>query len=60
MPKADPGARLDLTALMQGKASDPGAWPAPFTLDQASSMDMIDLGEGHHVRAQEKPGGTGA
>ena len=31
VPKADPGARLDLSALMEGKASDPSAWPAPFT-----------------------------
>ena len=60
VPKADPDARLDLTALMQGKASDPGAWPAPFTLDRTRPVDMIDLGEGHHVRAQEKPGGHGS
>ncbi len=60
VPKADPGARLDLTALMQGKASDPGAWPAPFTLEHGVPSDMIDLGEGHYVRAQEKPVGIGA
>ncbi len=60
VPKADPGARLDLTALMQGKASDPGAWPAPFTLEHGVPIDMIDLGDGHYVRAQEKPGGIGS
>jgi peptide/nickel transport system ATP-binding protein len=51
VPKADPDARLDLTALMQGRASDPSAWPAPFTLDGRDGVDMIDLGDGHFVRA---------
>ena len=54
VPKADPSARLDLTALMQGKASDPTAWPAPYTLDGTNSVDMIDLGNGHYVRAEKK------
>ena len=52
VPKADPGARLDLSALMEGKASDPSAWPAPFTLNGAGEVNMIDAGEGHFVRAQ--------
>jgi peptide/nickel transport system ATP-binding protein len=51
VPKADPGAKLDLTALMEGKASVPNAWPAPFTLDQGIVADMIDAGGGHYVRA---------
>jgi peptide/nickel transport system ATP-binding protein len=51
VPKADPRSKLDLTALMEGKASDPGAWPAPFTLDGSHDADMIDVGEGHFVRA---------
>ena len=51
VPKADPGARLDLTLLMEGKASDPTAWPAPFTLDGKTPVDLIDIGRGHHVRA---------
>ncbi|MBT4691087.1 MAG: ABC transporter ATP-binding protein [Rhodospirillaceae bacterium] len=51
VPKADPGAKLDLTALMEGKASVPSAWPAPFTLDAGITADMIDAGGGHLVRA---------
>ncbi len=51
VPKADPGARLDLTLLMEGKASDPTAWPAPFTLDGKTPVDLIDIGRGHFVRA---------
>jgi len=51
VPKADPGAKLDLTALMEGKASVPSAWPAPYTLDQGTVADMINTGGGHYVRA---------
>jgi peptide/nickel transport system ATP-binding protein len=51
VPKADPDAKLDLTALMEGKASVPSAWPAPFTLDDGIVADMIDAGSGHFVRA---------
>jgi len=51
VPKADPDAKLDLTRLMEGKASDPAAWPAPFTLDGTQAADMIEVGEGHFVRA---------
>jgi len=51
VPKPDPGARLDLSALMQGKASNPRDWPRPFTVDDATPMAMIDLGRGHSVRA---------
>ena len=53
VPKADPESKLDLTALMQGRASDPAAWPAPFTLDGRDGVDMIHLGDGHHVRSQK-------
>jgi len=58
VPKADPVARLDLGALMQGMASDPRAWPEPFRLDGRAGVDMIHLGDGHYVRAQEEAGGT--
>ena len=51
VPKPDPDAALDLTALMEGKASNPAEWPNPFTVDGHTEAIMIDLGEGHHVRA---------
>ena len=51
VPKADPDAKLDLTKLMEGKASEPSAWPVPFTLDGTQTADMIDVGDGHFVRA---------
>ncbi|SLN20044.1 ABC transporter ATP-binding protein [Oceanibacterium hippocampi] len=51
VPKPDPGARLDLSALMEGKASIPSAWPAPFTVDGRTRPVLHDLGDGHFVRA---------
>ncbi len=45
--------RLDFSALMEGKASDPAAWPQPFGLAAGSRGSMIDLGHGHYVRARE-------
>jgi len=54
VPKADPHARLDLGALMEGKASIPSQWPAPFTIDGVRPVRMIDLGDGHFVRAAEE------
>jgi peptide/nickel transport system ATP-binding protein len=52
VPHPDPGQRLDLTALMEGRASLPSAWPAPFTVgDHDGAIGMIHLGRGHYVRA---------
>jgi peptide/nickel transport system ATP-binding protein len=51
VPKPDPDSRLDLRLLMEGKASKPAAWPRPFTIDGTARPRMIDLGQGHLVRA---------
>ena len=51
VPEPNPDRRLDLTALMEGKASNPAAWPYPFTIDSAARVNLIDLGDGHFVRA---------
>jgi peptide/nickel transport system ATP-binding protein len=51
VPDPDPDRRLDFDALMGGRASHPGAWPRPFTLDATTQADLIDLGEAHFVRA---------
>ena len=51
VPEPDPDARLDLSALMEGKASIPAKWPAPFTIDDSREMKLIDLGDEHFVRA---------
>jgi peptide/nickel transport system ATP-binding protein len=36
---------------MEGKASQPSAWPAPFTVNEVTRPELIDLGENHFVRA---------
>ncbi|MEO3427875.1 ABC transporter ATP-binding protein [Pelagibius sp. CAU 1746] len=54
VPEPSLDQRLDLTALMQGRASEPAAWPEPFRISGDSRLAMIELGEGHFVRAQEE------
>ncbi len=51
VPEPDPDRRLDLGALMESRSSDPEKWPAPFTVDGTKQLQMVDLGEGHFVRA---------
>jgi peptide/nickel transport system ATP-binding protein len=55
VPDPDPNARLDLALLKEGRASDPGAWAPPFTIDGDNHPGMIDLGNGHLVRAKAHP-----
>lgn len=52
VPEPDPAHRLDLSALMEGRASNPETWPHPFTIDGRNKLGMVDLGDGHFVRAQ--------
>ena len=42
---------MDFAQLMKERASDPAAWPHPFTDDDACAPAMRDLGNGHFVRA---------
>jgi peptide/nickel transport system ATP-binding protein len=51
VPEPDVSRRLDFEALMQGKASDPAAWPGAFRIDTASRPGLQHLGDGHYVRA---------
>ncbi|HTP81680.1 MAG TPA: ABC transporter ATP-binding protein [Alphaproteobacteria bacterium] len=53
VPEPNPDRRLDLTMLMEGRASIPAAWPQPFTIDGAGKAAFIDLGDGHFVRAAD-------
>jgi peptide/nickel transport system ATP-binding protein len=50
VPVPDPNQRLDLRALMEGKASDPKAWPAPFTDDGSRPVFWTEAEPGHYVR----------
>jgi peptide/nickel transport system ATP-binding protein len=55
IPAPDPDCHLDLAALMEGKASDPSAWPPPFRRDAECRPELIDLGGGHLVQAAALP-----
>ncbi|MBS0519121.1 MAG: ABC transporter ATP-binding protein [Proteobacteria bacterium] len=50
VPIPDPGQRLDLRALMEGKASDPRQWPAPFTDTGTAPLYWTEVEPGHYVR----------
>jgi len=51
VPRADPSERLDLTALMEGRVSEPAAWPAPFTIAGGAPPALVEVSPGHRVRA---------
>ena len=53
VPEPNLDRKLDLTALMEGKASNPAEWPEPFRVDGRKHTGMIDVGGGHFVRASE-------
>ncbi|WP_374373848.1 dipeptide ABC transporter ATP-binding protein [Dongia sp.] len=42
---------LDFGRVMEGKASQPAFWPAPFTIDGDNQPTLIDIGNEHWVRA---------
>ena len=48
-PEPDPDRPLDLAALMEGRASDPGAWPAPYRLQPGARARYETVAEGHTV-----------
>jgi len=51
VPEPDLAHKLDFDALMEGKASDPAAWPGEFRIAEGSRPRMQDIGKGHLVRA---------
>jgi peptide/nickel transport system ATP-binding protein len=52
VPHPDLKRKLDFAALMEGKASDPTAWPDAFRKGP-DGPGLIDVGDGHLVRARE-------
>jgi peptide/nickel transport system ATP-binding protein len=50
VPMPDPDRRLDLRALMEGKASDPAQWPEPFTDTGKKKLFWTEAEPGHYVR----------
>jgi peptide/nickel transport system ATP-binding protein len=51
VPESSLDRKLDFAQLMEERASDPAAWPRPFTDDGQTRPVMRDLGNGHFVRA---------
>jgi len=51
VPDPDLDRKLDFRALMEGKTSNPAAWPVPYRLDGSRRVGMIDVGNQHFVRA---------
>jgi peptide/nickel transport system ATP-binding protein len=53
VPEPDLDRKLDFSALREGRASDPAAWPAPFRLADGERAAMLEIGNNHFVRAHE-------
>jgi peptide/nickel transport system ATP-binding protein len=53
VPYPDPARKLDFAKLEEGRASEPEAWPVPFTINIDAQPTLIDVGEGHYVRAHK-------
>jgi peptide/nickel transport system ATP-binding protein len=51
VPEPDLARKLDFGALMEGKASDPAAWPSEFRIAEGSRPQMQEVRKGHLVRA---------
>jgi peptide/nickel transport system ATP-binding protein len=55
VPAPDPDRHLDLAQLMEGKTSNPAAWPPPFRRDAAHRPELLEIGDGHFVQATSLP-----
>jgi peptide/nickel transport system ATP-binding protein len=53
VPEPSLARKLDFDALMEGKASDPAAWAPSFRIVGSDRPPMLDLGNGHYVRARD-------
>ncbi|MCK6442727.1 ABC transporter ATP-binding protein [Elstera cyanobacteriorum] len=51
VPVPDLAHPLDFGKLMEGRASNPAAWPDPFTIDGNRSPGLVEIAPGHLVRA---------
>jgi len=58
VPFADLNRRLDFSALMDGRMSDPMAWPKPFTVTDESSPEYVQVGDSHFVLASSEEEGA--
>jgi peptide/nickel transport system ATP-binding protein len=52
VPDPNLSRKLDFDALMEGKASDPSAWPGEFRIVNGTGPGLVDVGNDHLVRAR--------
>ena len=52
VPDPDPDRRLDLGALMEGRASRPEAWPEPFRIEGEGRWSLVEVEDEHFVRVR--------
>jgi peptide/nickel transport system ATP-binding protein len=52
VPDPNLSRKLDFEALMQGKASDPSAWPGEFRIANGAAPGLIEVANDHLVRAR--------
>jgi ABC-type oligopeptide transport system ATPase subunit len=55
VPTPDPDHRLDFHELMEGRASDPTAWPEPFRREPGRPIELVEVESGHFVEATAMP-----
>jgi len=55
VPAPDPAQQLNFSQLMADRASDPMAWPEPFTRDPPNSLCLIEIAPEHWVEASAPP-----
>jgi peptide/nickel transport system ATP-binding protein len=55
IPVPDPAHHLDFNHLMQGRASDPAAWPEPFRRVAGTTVRLLEATPGHWVEASTLP-----
>ena len=53
VPRTDPSRRLNLDELMEGRVSNPSAWPEAFAARGGDRPGLIEVEEAHYVRARE-------
>ena len=51
VPDTNLERKLDFDALMEGRASDPSAWPSEFRIADGSTPGLLPVGRDHFVRA---------
>ncbi|MGE0257772.1 MAG: dipeptide ABC transporter ATP-binding protein [Alphaproteobacteria bacterium] len=55
IPAPDPQHRLDFARLIEGRTSNPHAWPEPFRRAEGQPVPLLEVAPGHYVAANAMP-----